>query len=387
MRTRESAYPDHGCHICMSHELMLFSSLTSLHCVTSDCRPWHKGEILAICPFCDNVQKVVDENFESECKEIYSSYSMYPQGQGNEQRVFEQLSGLSQLRSEALLTRISTEIGLSTEGSLLDIGCGNGNLLRSFAKIRPSWSLAGLDVDDKNRDSIEQIENVEGFFTRLDELDADFDMITLLHTFEHIIDPGDYVWKVRDKLKRNGLLLIEVPNYRQNPFDLIIADHCSHFGIKSLESLLSANGFDLLIASESLIPKELTVVARKSPMCRRSRIRRSESSSRGDLEKALHWLEQVAHAATQASRDDHFGLFGTSIAGTWLFANLSENVDFFVDEDPSRINRSYMGRNVYHPKDAPGAGNVFICLPYSIACEVSKRMSRYRARFHVPPAY
>jgi len=44
-------------------------------------------------------------------------------------------------RSERLLRRLLAECSLPTHGRLLDIGCGNGVLLRTFSAIAPDWTL------------------------------------------------------------------------------------------------------------------------------------------------------------------------------------------------------------------------------------------------------
>ena len=338
-----------------------------------------------MCRSCGVVQKIADSEFERECSEIYSSYAVYHQGQGEEQQVFEQSGGMPLSRSEFLLKQVLQRIHLPETGRLLDIGCGNGNLLKSFVRMCPYWKLNGSELDDKYQKEIEEIQNMEAFYVcGIEEITGNFDMITMLHTLEHIIDPISFLKKLRLKLKPDGILLIEVPDYRQNPFDLVIADHCSHFDLKNLTMLLNASGFDIIVA-DSFVPKELSVVARKRDTHIDFSMCRNEIFSTQNVQNTLNWLKKVIDEATKIADDEgEFGIFGTSIAGTWLCNELGDAVTFFVDEDYNRVGKKFMRCEIYHPQNVPMDWRVFIPFPFSIATQILKRMQIYPAEFHIP---
>jgi hypothetical protein len=87
----------------------------------------------------------------------------------------------------------------------------------------------------------------------------------------------------------------------------------------------------------------------------------------------LHRIEQTAR---ELSRRQPFGLFGTSIAATWLDAQLGGTAGFFVDEDPGRVGRSHLGRPILAPPSIPRGAGVYVALPQSIAVRVAARISR-----------
>lgn len=378
------------CHVCYSQEVEFITGYSSFSRVTSDCRPWTKGGKLGVCMSCGCVQKIIDRNFREDNRAIYGSYCVYHQSQGQEQKIFTQSDGESQFRSVLLLERVFERYNIPSKGNLLDLGCGNGNLLRSFSKLYPTWTLAGSELDDKNKQTVAQIKNVEAFYTcDIEEIPAQFDMITMLHSLEHIIDPVNFLRKLQPKLNIDGLLLIDVPYYKRNPFDLIIADHSSHFDIEILKRLLISVGFEILIATDDIIQTELTLLARKS-----ANVAHNKSLKREDLNyqvatknatQALCWLRQTIDQASKIAKRGKFGVFGTSIAGTWLYNELGKAVNFFVDEDSNRVGKVFMGHPVYHPKDLPGDWNVFIVLPFPVATDIWKRMKSYNARFYLPP--
>ncbi len=388
MQTKTSHNQYHRCHICYSYKVELFSDYSNLYRVTSDCKPWHRGGKLGICKSCGCIQKVDDINFHNECSQIYDSYSIYDQGDGDEQKVFEQSKGRSRYRSELLLSKVFKQFDLPSKGCLLDVGCGNGNLLRSFSQLYPHWTLAGSEINGKYRQNVQRIENVKMFYTRgMENISFQFDIIVLLHCLEHIIDPMTFLKKLRDRINDEGLLLIEVPDYRQNPFDLIIADHCTHFGMNNLKTLFNTAGFEIILAASDYIPKELTFLVRKREqfIYDRKQLNQPHIFNKNIIINALIWLKQIIQKAYKMDEKGKLGLFGTSIAATWLCIELGDAVSFFVDEDSSRREKQFMGRKVYHPEDVPESWNVLIAFPFEIAKDIWKRMQSYRAGFYLPP--
>ena len=49
---------------------------------------------------------------------------------------------------------------------------------------------------------------------------------------------------------------------------------------------------------------------------------------------------------------------------------------FFVDEDPSRFGRTFMGRQILRPKDVPAGSRVIVALPTPMAEEVRIRLAQ-----------
>jgi len=381
----------HICHVCRSPKVAEISGYSTLNRVTSDCRPWPAGGRLGVCEHCGTVQKVIDADFKADVHRIYESYSVYHQAAGEEQRVFDQARGESARRSEVILRRAFMGVSLPRGGRLLDIGCGNGNLLRSFSAIYPGWTLAGSELDERNREMVERIKNVEAFYTGgLGKIPGRFDLVAMFHSLEHMVDPAGFLDEVRDKLVESGRLLIQVPDYTRNPFDLVIADHCMHFDPASLERLVYNAGYENIEELEHIIPKEITLLVDKTEsMSVGAKWKISKQKYQvimRNITSALNWLREVVAAAKLVAKGGEFGIFGTSIAGAWLYSEMGDAVSFFVDEDPSRAGGEFMGRPVYRPADVPSGWNVFIALTPPVAAGVRRRMEGYRACFHLPPA-
>ncbi len=97
-------------------------------------------------------------------------------------------------------------------GSLLDIGCGNGNYL-AFARDA-GWQVRGLDFDPAAVAvaRAKGLEVLEGTIELLRDEVACYDRITLSHVLEHAYDPWDILAACHRLLKPGGVLWLDTPN-------------------------------------------------------------------------------------------------------------------------------------------------------------------------------
>jgi SAM-dependent methyltransferase len=323
------------------------------------------------------VQKVLDASWYADTGRIYGGYTIYYQSGGVEQAVFD-ASGAPAPRSARVVERIVASGWLPERGRLLDVGCGNGALLRSASERLPEWSLAGTELDDRYRDVVESIPHVEALYVGPPTgAPGRFDAITLLHVLEHVPSPTTFLHDLRDKLTPNGLIIIQVPEFTQNPFDVLIADHCTHFTSTTLCQTISRAGLDVLIEPQIWVPKELSVAAR--PGSAEGKPYLVSHEARELAIGSVSWLGKVLHLAGRvADHNQPFGIFGTSIAATWLASELGERVAFFVDEDPSRIGRQHLDRLVCNTESIPADAHVLIALAGEVGESVARRLRSAR---------
>jgi len=375
-----------ACSICGGGTLEEMADYRGLRRVTSDCRAWPAGGRLGVCRGCGAVQKPADDAFLADIDAIYTTYTIYHQGAGAEQAVFEQSSGLPASRSVRLLETFRDRAGLKPTGRMLDVGCGNGATIRAFGQVAPGWTKAGTEFDGKYRAEVESIPHTEPLHVGpVEAVPGAFDVITMIHVLEHIVDPVDVLATLRGKLAPGGLLLIEVPHHPANPFELLIADHRTHFTADSLVRALTAAGYEIVSVAEDWIPKELSVVARAARGSLLAPSLGDVAAARQRIAGSLAWLRGTAEELRRLGADGPVGLFGTSIAGTWLAAEAGDAVAFFVDEDPNRVGRSYLGKPVHAPADVPAGSRVFVGLPPAVAAGICTRLARPGVAF-LPPA-
>jgi SAM-dependent methyltransferase len=359
--------------VCGGGDLVDLPRYAELMRVTSDCKPWPRGGQMCACADCGTVQKPIGARWRGEIAQIYANYTIYFQASGVEQAVFNPESGEALLRSERLVRQIAQEGLLGAQGRLLDIGCGNGAFLSAFSRATTGWRFAGTEWSDKYLPIVEAIPGVEQLYMGdVADVPGMFDFVSLIHALEHIPEPVDVLRRVAAKLYPGGLLFIEVPNLARNPFDLLVADHASHFTPDALVGLLEAAGFDLVTCTTEWVAKEISVLARKGASPRPVRAIDVAAATDG-----LRYLLDVLAAARDAyasAAGAPFSLFGSSIAATWLGSELGETVQFFVDEDANRRGGTFMDRPILHPSEAPAGAHVFIALGGDLAPRLAQRL-------------
>jgi SAM-dependent methyltransferase len=340
-----------------------------------------------VCAECGAAQSPDDPQWRAEIAEIYSDYSIFPQSGGLDQPVIDGATGALRMRCEILCERVGAARGLA-----VDVGCGSGVMLRALS-ARGGWRLHGLDLNQRYLPTLEKIAGFETLHTCPPaDLPGVFDLIAMVHSLEHFPAPLEALRDLRSKVASGGRLLVEVPDAGANPFACLIADHATHFTLDSLGRLASNAGWEIEEISDSWIAKELSLTAQTTRDGTTSRDRegavgdlkhrsltvaaRFDTVARFDIRGQIAWLGRLVEGAEQASRAAaHFGLFGSSIAATWLTGILGDRVKFFVEEDANRIGRTHLGRPILRPSEVPSGSVVYTPLAPQIAARIAARLA------------
>jgi 2-polyprenyl-3-methyl-5-hydroxy-6-metoxy-1,4-benzoquinol methylase len=111
--------------------------------------------------------------------------------------------------------------------TILDIGCGEGNFLKSVKDLTgaETWGVELVaEVANNKKNDINNllIGKIEDVLSQIP--DSYFDCITFNDVLEHLIDPTLILINIKPKLKDNGLILASIPNVRfiYNLFELIV---------------------------------------------------------------------------------------------------------------------------------------------------------------------
>jgi len=374
-----------ACHLC-GGRLQNFVAYPIAEQVTSDCRPWQGGNSLAICLACRVVQKPVSDAWLEETRDLYAAYALYEQSGGAEQKSFAAATGGSMARSNRIKAWLERQWRIPETGALLDIGCGNGAFLHSYGRTKPGWRMTGLDLDARNKVLVESIPGVTHLHVGpIESLDKKFDLIVMIHALEHIPNPVEFLSKLLEKLNPIGRLLIQVPDLSASPFDLLIADHCSHFSAAALERVVGSAGYQVERLDTTCVAKEITLLTEPSVTQVSTGKLMSESSDDDArlVRRYIDWLHQVLRQGHQSS--DPVGIFGTSISATWLASALGDRVQFFIDEDHNRIGRKHLSRPIYSPTQAPGEINILMPMLPEVATVIAARLVPHRLRLMLPP--
>lgn len=374
------------CQVCSADRLELIDSYARIPRVTSDCKPWPAGGKMAVCGDCGAVQKLPDAVWLDEIGRIYRDYQIYDLSNGAEQVIFNS-AGSAAPRSRTLVDFLLRAILPPPTGKLIDIGCGNGAALGTFssAPTLSRWSLYGSELSASALPALKALSNfVELFTGDLEDIKERFDIVTMIHSLEHMPMPARSLEQALGLLAAGGTLFVEVPDAETSPFDLIVADHLMHFSRATLHYLAGRVGCSARILRNDVLPKEITFVAQPGTPSSQ----KPDAAQGADIARAtVNWLQRVINAADDAAaRGGPFGIFGTSISAMWLYGARQGQVAFFVDEDRTRIGRNIDGRPIVAPADIPAGATVFVPLVPAVAERVIARLSPLKAQFVAPPA-
>lgn len=98
------------------------------------------------------------------------------------------------------------------KGKLLDVGCSMGSLLKvASAK---GWDVCGIEVSNFAGNVARQYGKVyiDDVLERLENMENTFDVIMLVDSLEHFSSPRKVLELVHSKLKKDGIIFIEIPN-------------------------------------------------------------------------------------------------------------------------------------------------------------------------------
>jgi 2-polyprenyl-3-methyl-5-hydroxy-6-metoxy-1,4-benzoquinol methylase len=144
---------------------------------------------------------------------------------------------------------------IKRSGHLLDIGCGYGYFLD--ASRREGYQVHGLDVSEwAAQYAIEKL-GLSMTIGKIGDVhfpSQNFDIITMWHSLEHTPNPHMALQRAKSWLKKDGILVIDIPNYEGTDARRIwhewdgwsLPYHYWHFTSKSLKQLLSQHGFTVI---------------------------------------------------------------------------------------------------------------------------------------------
>ena len=136
--------------------------------------------------------------------------------------------------------------GLGSGDSVLDIGCNDGTLLRSYdahgirrVGFEPAGNLACEAAVGTDR-------IIPEFFTASPVAGEQFRVITSIAMFYDLEDPNQFVADVASLLMEDGTWIIEMHYLplvlQRNAFDAICHEHLEYYSLSSLEPLLERHG-------------------------------------------------------------------------------------------------------------------------------------------------
>lgn len=203
------------------------------------------------------------------CKHIYLNPQptigaisiMYPPNYGTFSSKFRGGANLLALIKNVVnRKRFRRATGTLTRGMrVLDVGCGNGELLRALATSQPGVEFCGLDwhFPERTRCDLETagIHLIEATLEAADLPESYFDRIVMYQLIEHLWEPQQALSKLARALKPGGSIVIETPDtdgYDRRLFasgtwgGYYVPRHLNIYNFDRLSSVLVRAGLELV---------------------------------------------------------------------------------------------------------------------------------------------
>ncbi len=137
------------------------------------------------------------------------------------------------------------------KGNILDIGAGTGDFLKAAQKS--GWKIHGIEPNEKAR-KVAENKNISLNKDTKKFHEGQFEVITLWHVLEHIPDLKNQIAELERLLKKDGVLIIAVPNFKSYDAKYYkefwaaydVPRHLWHFSKNAIETLFGAADFKLI---------------------------------------------------------------------------------------------------------------------------------------------
>lgn len=308
------------------------------------------------CGSCGLVQKPVTDRWTAEVGEIYANYDMTQSIDGVVQRIYDARTGGSVARVDAIAERVVGLLPADGPATVLDVGTGNGDFVRSIRSVRPDTAVDALEASARYRDDLVASGAVRRFFLRRSDVAGPYDAVSALHVLEHVPEPSAFLADLAGLLVHGGFIWVQVPNVAVAVNDLLVLDHCSHFTVPTLADVIARAGLEAVVLEESAGGRELSAVLRPGGSGRAGVVASDPPSLPAMHDELVRFRSQVRAATTDP------WVFGVGNMGAWVVAERDGRIAGFVDEDPVKWGRTFHGHRIVAPSE-PSLDGGTLCIP------------------------
>lgn len=264
----------------------------------------------------------------------------------------------------------------STNPSILDIGCFNGELLAELDKRFDSAELNGFDVNEHLRSVFPTKDNFYFWFANLENVRGEFDLICMSHSLQYVKDISHLIKQIKRLIKPEGFLFVQVPDIMENSYAILYGDQHYYYTLNILKNIFRHFGFEFSSLKNSCFPRELLGIAR--PV---SGLVNNEYLEDSQIYRCIEYLDDIARKLNKILEASRVGILGTTINAAFVNSVLNNKVDFFVDENPDKVDSLFYNKKVIHP-DSLDESDLTV-IPYGeTGHKINERFTnKYRGRF------
>lgn len=172
-------------------------------------------------------------------------------------------------RGDYIFEFIKDHITIKKDFKILDIGCGEGGVMKRLKELIPNSHVVGYTLESGkqkiDKDLTIIYKNIE---TDKQPIDPNkYDLIIMSHVVEHLYYPIKTMKNIGNNLKENGILYVEVPSFFKGEVripKIFSPEHLSFFTSNSISNLLTKSDFKILKLKDSIYWGNIKVISKKS---------------------------------------------------------------------------------------------------------------------------
>jgi len=158
-------------------------------------------------------------------------------------------TGTSFLRFKAFFEIINDykKLKLKRNDIIFDYGCYQGAFLYACKKVLKT-KVIGTDYNKNGLKMAQKFFGIESFITTKNfyEKKINAKLITLLHVFEHLHEPVEFLHKIKKNvLSKKGYIYLEIPNPYSNPLN--DPTHLNLYSEDTIKYILKSTNYELCI--------------------------------------------------------------------------------------------------------------------------------------------
>jgi hypothetical protein len=349
------------CPLCQQSETEIYFESKLKWSVRSDWTPLPVSSTVYKCSRCDHLFK------PSALTQKWSDYQNYHVlGDNPEMDKMDFTTGMPVSRSMAIIKFLQDSDLYSETDAVLDYGCNRGAFVRLLNK-----NSAGYDVSEHYRPIIEKL-GARYYTPKNPPPKNQFRLLTLLHVAEHLDPLGECLQDGLNALKKEGSVFIQVPDALEQPTDLYVMDHCSHFLPSTLDAMMKTVGLENIDTVKKILPGELTAVYRPKTISEAQ-----PSSSPGNrqmMEKIVASLKKGEECLLRMKEEPKHLVFGAGLLGSMVGKFLGKSLKGFIDDNSSVHGRKLLEVQISSlEKLKPSDGVIVVAVPPTAAAKVTDK--------------
>ncbi len=325
-----------SCNFCKLNKVKLIN--LKYKYVTSDINKTNLKPQSFICLNCNLIQKKVSKRYLNGIGKIYKNYVGFEKYNQLDQTKF--VGNQMNSRCNIIYKALFPKKNYNFKKKILDFGCSNGAMIKPLLENKNKFDIYGTDIKNHLNTEFVKNKNFKQFIPLKKIYDSriKFDYIFLIHVFEHLIDLNEFLTKIAKILAKNGKIIIQIPNYFRNPYDLLIYDHAYHFDKFSLQNIYNFHSYKFKI-NENLIPGEFFITLSKSS----KKINKTFKNNYNSSLKKIDWLYNTFKSLKKVNS---FSVIGSSVTSLIIVSNFYNKIFRVYDEDIQRQGKLFNGLKI-----------------------------------------